>query len=121
MLGKEKVGHLGGGKPRGFHEIGIGRRCQQEGCYQGREHKNGKQGREDTFDPPAVKIDKGKTALMVFAQKNAGDEIAGDDKKDVNAQIAAGQRLGEEMKHEDRQDGDCPDAVYACAVRCGCC
>ena len=61
-------------------------------------------------------MDQGKPAFIHFAGDDAGDQEAGYDEEDVDADIAAGKagHMGVEQQH--RQDGDGAQAVNVAPV-----
>nr|WP_237221857.1 hypothetical protein [Rothia nasimurium] len=50
--------------------------------------------------------------LCEFFEEVEGDEVAGDDEEDVDADVAAGEVAGPEVVGDDEGDGDCSECLY---------
>ncbi len=68
------------------------------------QHHREKRG-QDTPRAPLVEFQDGKAAHFQIAQQNTGDQIAGDDKKHIDAHIAAAENAETGMEQDHRQDG----------------
>ena len=80
------------------------------------EEDNAEQSRKNPANPALVKIDDGKISLGNILGHQRGNQIAGDDKKDVNADKPAGKSRYLRVEKDNRQDRDGAKAVNVRAV-----
>ena len=62
--------------------------------------------REDGASPGRFDIAQGKVSEL--ADDDRCDQEAGDHEKNIDADVAAAEGFDTEVKHHDRQHGDCP-------------
>lgn len=97
------------GQPRVDRAGGI--RIEQPDKQAGRNHRKRQRGRQ-TLEPARVEIQEevAKRQPRSIQQRKRDDE-PGNDEKDIDAEIAAGQHRMFEMVRDDRNDGDCPQPI----------
>ena len=104
----------GGGDDRFAQREEVGR--QQQAVT--RDHGAGgchKQGGEDAADAAFPEGPKGEGALGQFAQQDAGDQVAGDDEENIDANVAAREpQAGVVEHHQHHREG--AEAVYVGAI-----
>jgi hypothetical protein len=67
--------------------------------------------REDAPDPPIVEPDQAETADFEFARDDAGDQKTRNHEEHIDADEAAGRRIGERVEVQHQQHGDGAEAV----------
>jgi len=103
FLRKEKIWQLSSSVSTGNHKILVCLWLHKHKCDRRRHSKNNKQRREYSLYSASIKIGKWETLLMMFPYNYRGDEIAGNNKENVNPKKAAREQLGLEMKKKHRQ------------------
>ncbi len=99
---------LGDQRPRKGLEF---QRIQQQMRQDGGSCKHQDHGWRQPADAPSPECPQAEPAGITFAQDQAGDQIAGDDEKDVDADKAARHPGQAGMIRHDAKDGDCPQSV----------
>ncbi len=72
---------------------------------------------KDASDTPRIEVSQAETIVPQAAENDAGDEVAGDDKKHVHADKAAADQAWKGVEAQDRQNGYCAKAVDVRTVR----
>ena len=75
--------------------------------YQRRNQYRNQSG-EQAPDAPRVEGTETETPVSLLAEQDQGDQVPGNDKKDVDAQESAGQYRRGNMEGENAEDGNCP-------------
>jgi hypothetical protein len=78
--------------------------------------EHGDQGREDAPDAPAVERDEAEISALKAFQDDRGDQEAGDDEENVDADEAAFDMGGKGVKPHHEQNGHRPQAVDVGAI-----
>ena len=105
-LGKKQIGaeQQGGAQRTQIGNEIVG--CQQPdaGSRTGGEHEQ--EGGQYAFGAALVEIQQREALLGQFALDDAGNQIAGNDEKNIHAEKAAGQQIGMDMKQDDGNNGN---------------
>lgn len=80
--------------------------------------ENSEESGKDAADSAFVENDDGEFAFTEVFGKQRGNEIAGDDVEDVDADVAVAERPDAEVKEEDGENGDGAEAVDIRTVLC---
>src|SRR5205823_12096883 len=89
----------------------IGRRLEQK-VARGKEPENhAEHARDDALGAVTVELPEAERASFQLARYDYGHEVAGDDKKYVDANKAARNRIDLVMEEKDRRDGEGPKAI----------
>ena len=105
-LGKKQIGteqQRGAQRTQIGDEI-VGRQQPDAGGRTGGEHKQ--EGGQYAFGAALVKIQQREALFGQFALDDTGNQIAGNDEKNIHAEKAAGQQIGMDMKQDDGNDGN---------------
>ena len=99
----EDVGHRqGGGDEAAGKFLELEGRHPGDGKRDAGEEHGGERG-QDAAGPALVEAGEGEAALAQVTSEDAGDQIAGDDEEDVDAEIAARKGGQAGVKEDDRQ------------------
>ena len=77
-----------------------------------RDQHDEKQLRQDAPRSAFVEIRQAEALRAKISDNNGGDQIAADDKKDIDPDIAAAERPEAGVEQNDRNDGDDPQTIY---------
>lgn len=83
---------------------------KQPGGKKRQEREESQRGK-DAPGAPFIKIQDGKAAVGQFIGNDAGDQKAGNDKEDIDADESARKTRNPGVKQEDRKDGDRPQTI----------
>jgi hypothetical protein len=92
-------------------QLRVGGRQHPQPAQHQRGGKHDDQGRKNSPDPPVVKAPQAEALLIQFARDDAGDQKAGNDEENIDADEAARHRLRKGMKVHHQHHGDGPEAV----------
>ena len=114
IAGLQQQGDIGEKRRAGKNiaaQLRIGQRQHPQPAQHERGAEHDDEGRKNPPDPPGIEGDQTEALLLQFARDDAGDQKAGNDEENIDADEAARQRLREGMKvhHQHHRDG--PEAI----------
>ncbi len=109
---KQEIGSEGRHRDQAFGErLDILRHEIEPGERQRDEHDE-KQRRQDAPRPALVEIRQAEALGLEIGDDDGGDQIAADDEKNIDPDIAAAERPEARVKQNDRNNGDSPQTIY---------
>jgi hypothetical protein len=75
----------------------------------GRKHEGER--RHNPATAPGIEKQRGESSLLEIGEDQAGDEIAGNDEEDIDADETAGHERRRGVKSDHQQDRDRPEAI----------